>query len=324
MHMVLLLRGSRSAQKTGDRLESLLPPVLGRLVAVVALVVTLIAPGGVSAIAPLSTYQVLQRFPHDTSAFTEGLVYADGVLYESTGLNGASSLRKVDLDTGAVLENVSIPAEYFAEGLTFFDGRLYQLTWQSHLGFIYDPGCFCRIGEFTYDSEGWGLTHDTQWLIMSDGTPTIRFLDPDTFAVTGTITVHDGDQPIANVNELEYINGEIWANIWQTDRIARIDPTSGAVLGWVDLTGLLPDADRGPDTDVLNGIAYDPATNRLFVTGKKWPTLFQIALVNSGAAAAPLTHSQWIHTLRGALPSAAPSDCRCIRSSVTSSSIQSA
>jgi glutamine cyclotransferase len=267
---------------------------VGRLVALIALVAMLFLPvPGVSA-APVASYQVLQQFPHDPGAFTEGLVFADGVLYESTGLNGASSLRKVDLTTGDVLEIVPIPTEYFAEGLTLFDGRLFQLTWQSHVGFIYDPGCFCRTGEFTYDSEGWGLTNDGQRLIMSDGTPTIRFLDPNTLAVTGTISVHDGDQPIANVNELEYINGEIWANIWQTDRLARIDPASGAVLGWVDLAGLLPDADRGPETDVLNGIAYDPATNRLFVTGKKWPALFQIALVNSGAMAAPLGHVQWL------------------------------
>jgi glutamine cyclotransferase len=281
------------------RLESLLPPVLGRIVVALVLVATLIAPAGASAAAPTSTFQVLQRFPHDTGAFTEGLVYADGALYESTGLNGASSLRKVDLQTGAVLAKVPIADQYFAEGLTLFDGKLYQLTWQSQVGFVYDPGCFCQTGQFTYTGEGWGLTHDAQELIMSDGTPVIRFLDPDTFTVTNTITVHDGDQFVANINELEYINGEIWANIWQTDYIARIDPTSGALLGWIDLAGLLPAADRTPETDVLNGIAYDPATNRLFVTGKRWPALFQIAVVGPGAMASPLGRVQWLGGLPG-------------------------
>ncbi len=292
--MILLCRGSGSARATRGRLESLLPPVLGWIVAVIALVATLIAPAGASAAAPTSTYLVLQRFPHDASAFTEGLVYADGVLYESTGLNGASTLRKVDLETGAVLASMPIADQYFGEGLTLFDGRLYQLTWQSQIGFVYDPGCFCQTGQFTYTGEGWGLTHDAQDLIMSDGTPVIRFLDPDTFAVTNAISVHDGDQPVVNINELEYINGEIWANIWQTNLIARIDPASGAVLGWVNLAGLLPDADRTPETDVLNGIAYDPATNRLFVTGKRWPALFQIAVVNPGTAVSPLGRSEWL------------------------------
>jgi glutamine cyclotransferase len=275
---------------------------LRRVAVLLIALAALLVPAGASASAPVSTYQVLQRSPHDIGAFTEGLVYADGVLYESTGLNGASTLRKVDFETGAMLASIPIPDQYFAEGLTLFDGRLYQLTWQSHIGFIYDLGCFCRTGDFTYDTEGWGLTHDARRLIMSDGTPIIRFLDPDTLAVTGAIAVHDGDQLIPQLNELEYINGEIWANVWQTDRIARIDPATGAVLGWVDLTGLLPGADRSPETDVLNGIAYDPATNRLFVTGKRWPALFLIAVLGPGTMVSPLGRSEWLH----AAPAIAP------------------
>jgi glutaminyl-peptide cyclotransferase len=228
---------------------------------------------------PTDTYAVVNRWPHDPGAFTEGLVYDQGMLWESTGLNGASSLREVDLQSGQVLERYALPDQYFGEGLTLFGGKLIQLTWQTHIGFVYDPGCFCPERTFTYDGEGWGLTHDDRSLIMSDGTEQIRFLDPQTFAVTNTIRVLDHGQPLTNINELEYINGEIYANIWQTDRIVRIDPASGAILGWIDLTGLLPATERGPTTDVLNGIAYDDATGRLFVTGKNWPELFQIALI---------------------------------------------
>lgn len=231
------------------------------------------------------SYQVIHRYPHDAAAFTEGLAIAGDMLYESTGLNGASSLRQVDLATGQTLARLDLPTAYFGEGMTLFEGSLYQLTWQSHIGFIYDLACFCQRGTFSYDGEGWGLTHDADNLIMSDGTDRIRFLDPHTFAVVRTISVRDSDRdtPLTNINELEYVNGEIYANIWQTDRIARINPATGALLGWIDLAGLLPAGDRAPGTDVLNGIAYDAATNRLFVTGKNWPTLFQIALVNTAA-----------------------------------------
>jgi glutaminyl-peptide cyclotransferase len=238
-----------------------------------------VAGTSVPAEPPTYTFSVVNQWPHDPGAFTEGLVYDQGTLWESTGLNGASSLRKVDLQTGQMLESRALPAEYFGEGLTLFGGKLIQLTWQTQIGFVYDPGCFCPERTFTYDGEGWGLTHDDHSLIMSDGTERIRFLDPQTFAVVNTISVFDHGQPLTNINELEYVNGEIYANIWQTDRIVRIDPTSGAILGWIDLTGLLPQADHGPTVDVLNGIAYDDATGRLFVTGKNWPELFQIALV---------------------------------------------
>lgn len=227
---------------------------------------------------PTDTFQTLNHWPHDPSAYTEGLIYADGAFFESTGLNGMSSLRKVDAETGQVLESLSLDPAYFGEGLTLFNGKLIQLTWQSHIGFVYDRDCFCLERTFAYDGEGWGLTHDDRSLIMSDGTQNIRFLDPETFAVVRTISVTDHGFPLTNINELEYINGEIYANIWLTNWIVRIDPASGAILGWIDLTGLLPDADRSPSVNELNGIAYDDATNRLFVTGKNWPELFQIAL----------------------------------------------
>ena len=227
---------------------------------------------------PTDTFRTLNHWPHDPAAFTEGLVYADGAFFESTGLNGMSSLRKVDAETGQVIASLPLAPEYFGEGLTLFNGKLIQLTWQSHIGFVYDLQCFCLERTFAYDGEGWGLTHDEHFLIMSDGTARIRFLDPTTFAVVRTISVADYGQPLTNLNELEYINGEIYANVWLTDRIVRIDPASGAILGWIDLTGLLPDADRSPSIAELNGIAYDDATSRLFVTGKNWPEIFQIAL----------------------------------------------
>ena len=224
--------------------------------------------------SPPNTYQIINRYPHDSGAFTQGLFFQNDALFESTGLNGSSSLREVDLVTGAVLRSVDVPPEYFAEGMTIFQGKIFQLTWQSHVGFIYDPATFAKIGEFSYSGEGWGLTHDGASLIMSDGTNQIRFLDPSDFHVIRTISVvnSQGD-PLTNINELEYINGEIYANVWQTDIIVRIDPTSGAFRGWIDFTGLLP---PGTSADVLNGIAYDSATRHFLITGKFWPYLFEI------------------------------------------------
>jgi glutamine cyclotransferase len=237
------------------------------------------APTSSVSAPPTDTFTIGNRWPHDRAAYTEGLVYDQGRLFESTGLNGASTLREVDLQTGQVIASLAIGPELFAEGLTLFNGKLIQLTWQSHTGFVYDLGCFCLERTFAYDGEGWGLTHDDQYLIMSDGTARIRYLDPQTFAVVKTIDVSDRGQPITNLNELEYIHGEIFANVWLTDQIARIDPASGAIIGWVNLTGLLPDADRNPPANELNGVAYDAAADRIFVTGKNWPELFQIALV---------------------------------------------
>lgn len=225
------------------------------------------------------TYEIVNIFPHDPSAFTQGLVYHQGVFYESTGLNGQSSLRKVELQTGRVLKRLEVPEQFFAEGLALFNNKLFQLTWQSHRAFVYDLDSFQMLNTFTYTGEGWGLTQDGRSLILSDGTNQIRFLDPETFAVQRTINVQDEGQPIHQLNELEYIKGEIFANIWQTDRIARIDPQTGRVTGWLNLAGLLPYEDRARGVDVLNGIAYDEAGDRLFVTGKLWPKLFEIRLL---------------------------------------------
>jgi glutaminyl-peptide cyclotransferase len=239
----------------------------------------MIASAAAAKPVPVYTYKVTHVYPHDPTAFTQGLIFKDGLLWESTGLNGRSTLRKVELESGRVLKKLDVPQQYFAEGLTVFRGRVYQLTWQAQKGFIYDPETFRRLGEFAYTGEGWGLTHDDQSLIMSDGTNRIRFLDPVTFAVKRTISVVDEGQPLDELNELEYVKGEIYANIWQTDRLVRIDPQTGKILGWIDLTGLLPAGDRAATTDVLNGIAYDEAGGRLFVTGKLWPRLFEIKLV---------------------------------------------
>jgi glutaminyl-peptide cyclotransferase len=228
---------------------------------------------------PVATYRVRNTYPHDPAAFTQGLVYEDGLLYEGTGLNGQSTLRKVELETGNVLQTHAISDTYFGEGITIFGDKIIQLTWQSQLGFVYDKATFAPLGEFHYPTEGWGLTHDGQRLIMSDGTATLHFLDPQTFQELGHLDIHDSSGPVVRLNELEYIHGEIYANIWQTDMIARISPQSGQVLGWIDLAGLLSPEERQPPADVLNGIAYDPASDRLFVTGKRWPKLFEIEVV---------------------------------------------
>jgi glutamine cyclotransferase len=227
---------------------------------------------------PIYTYEVAKVYPHDDKAFTQGLVFHQGVLYESTGINGSSSLRRVELETGKVLKKLDVPNQFFAEGLALLNGRLYQLTWTSQRGFVYDLDSFDKIREFAYMGEGWGLTHDAQSLIMSDGSSRIQFINPDTFEVQRTITVQDGRRPVTQLNELEYIKGEIYANVWMRDSIARIDPQSGKVNAWIDLSGILPhEAGRDPGA-VLNGIAYDDASDRLFVTGKYWPKVFEVKL----------------------------------------------
>jgi glutamine cyclotransferase len=237
-------------------------------------------PGQMTAPArvPTYTYEIINTYPHDPDAFTQGLVFHQGSLYESTGLNGQSSIRKVDLLSGQVLKKVDVSAQYFGEGVALFNGRAYQLTWQSQRGFIYDLDSFQLLNTFSYTGEGWGLTHDDRSLILSDGSNQIRFLEPNNFEVQRTLSVYDGSRPINYLNELEYIKGEIYANIWQTDRIARIDPQSGRVIAWIDLSALLPAEDRARGVDVLNGIAYDESGDRLFVTGKLWPKLFEIKL----------------------------------------------
>ena len=223
-------------------------------------------------------YQIVASFPHDPGAFTQGLVVHGGSLYESTGLYGRSSLREVDGSTGRVLRRIDLPPQYFAEGMTILNDRVYQLTWREHTGFIYDLATFSLLGTWSYDGEGWGLTHDGSRLLMSDGTSRIRFLDPATLVETGSVEVADAGVPVSDLNELEMVNGELYANVWRTDRIVRVDPATGAVLGWIDLAGLLPSTDRTGQEDVLNGIAYDAERGRLLVTGKLWPRVFEIRL----------------------------------------------
>ena len=234
------------------------------------------------------TYEVVNTWPHDPQAFTQGLVYYQGYLYESTGLNGASSLRKVDLQTGQVLNKVDVSSEFFAEGLAIHNGRAIQLTWVTKQGFVYDLLSFGLLRTFAYQGEGWGLTQDGHSLIMSDGTDQIKFLNPDTFQVERSIQVLDGAVPVTRLNELEYIDGEVFANIWLTDNIVRINPQTGKITGWIDLTGLLSAEDRRAPVDVLNGIAYDSLHGRLLVTGKLWPKLFEIRLkLKRGVPLAP-------------------------------------
>jgi glutamine cyclotransferase len=222
-------------------------------------------------------YRVVHVYPHDSRAFTQGLVFADGHLYESTGLHGRSSLRMVDLSTGQVLQKYDLPPEYFGEGLTDWGSHLIQLTWKAHKGFVYDRFSFSLLRTFEYKGEGWGLTHDKTHLIMSDGTSYLRFLDPNSFRETRRIRVADeAGNPVENLNELEYVHGEVYANIWQTDEIVRISPRTGKVLGWIDLSGIIDKRELESTDAVLNGIAYDSTGDRLFVTGKLWPKLLEI------------------------------------------------
>ncbi len=223
-------------------------------------------------------YEIVHIYPHDPGAFTQGLVFINGKLYEGTGQEGRSSLREVELQTGNVVKKVDVPEPYFAEGIALLNNKIYQLTWQHQVGFIYNADNFEQVGKFNYSGEGWGLTTDGHSLILSDGSNRIRFLDPDSFHVTKTIAVVDGNLPVNELNELEYVNGEIYANIWHDNRIVTIDPQNGRITGWIDLTGLLPPGDVQDEEAVLNGIAYDQAGSRLFVTGKLWPRLFEIKL----------------------------------------------
>lgn len=227
--------------------------------------------------APSDSYTVVHTYPHDSHAFTQGLIYVDGHLYESTGLNGKSSLRLVDLTTGNILQKHDLPTEYFGEGLTDWSSTLIQLTWISHKALVYDRFSFAQQRTFDYEGEGWGLTHDATQLIMSDGTSTLRFLDPKTFRVIRRLKVVDANgHPVEKLNELEYVRGEIYANVWETDDIVRISPRTGKVLGRLDLSGIIDKRELREAGAVLNGIAYDSVGNRLFVTGKLWPKLFEI------------------------------------------------
>ncbi len=226
------------------------------------------------------TYMIVNIYPHDREAFTQGLIFENGSLYEGTGRYGASSIRKVELETGAILQIHEISEYLFGEGITIFDDEIIQLTWRSNVGFVYDKDSFNLLYEFSYPTDGWGITHDGQHLIMSDGTSTLRLLDPGSFEEIGQIEVSDENGPVNDLNELEYIQGEIYANIYRTDRIAIIAPETGRVVGWIELPGLLSPEDSNQVVDVLNGIAYDQVNDRLFVTGKLWPKLFEIDLVS--------------------------------------------
>jgi glutaminyl-peptide cyclotransferase len=229
-----------------------------------------------AAAIPIWSYQVVHVYPHDRSAFTEGLEYHDGFLYESTGLNGRSTLRKVRLETGEVVRSIALPSQYFGEGIAVLGDRIAQLTYQTQIGFVYSLKDFVQLSTFTYKGEGWSFTHNANTLFMDDGTDEIRLWDPKTLAERRRIKVHEGSRSIDNVNELEWVDGELYANVWQTDRIARISPSTGAILGWIDMKGLLSPMYRNGTEDVLNGIAYDAVHKRLFVTGKLWPDLFEI------------------------------------------------
>lgn len=223
-------------------------------------------------------YTVVNTFPHDRGAFTQGLIHRDGFLYESTGLNGRSSLRKVELETGKVVQQVDVDQQHFAEGLTDWGNRLVQITWQTQTGFVYDLKTLKLEKTFSFPGEGWGLARDDRHLILSDGSATLRFLDPKTFAEVRRVEVTYQGKPLAQINELEMVEGELFANVWGTEVIVVIDPASGRVTGQIDLTGLLPASDRKPPVDVLNGIAWDAKRKRLFVTGKLWPKLFELRL----------------------------------------------
>ncbi len=226
------------------------------------------------------TYEIISTFNHDPDAFTQGLIYDKGIMYEGTGLYGQSTLRKVDYKTGTVLKFQKLSAEYFGEGLTLWKDKLIQLTWTTQTGFVYDKESFKLLKTFNYPTEGWGITHDAKKLIMSDGTANLYLLDPDSLTEIGRVKVTDQGTPVERLNELEYVKGFVFANIWQTDRIAIINPSNGQVVGWIDLKGILKPEFRTIGTDVLNGIAYDAASDQLFITGKKWPKLFQIKLVS--------------------------------------------
>ena len=229
--------------------------------------------------APISHYTVVAKYPHATSNYTEGFLYLNGLFYEGTGMEGRSALIATDPKTGNTLQRINLAPQYFGEGIVDWGSQIYEWTWQTHVCFVYDRFTLRLVKQFQYTGEGWGMTHTAKELVTSDGTATLRFRDPATFKETHHIVVKDGTQTIDQLNELEYIQGEIYANVWHSDRIARISPQDGHVLGWIDLTGLLPANQKIDEESVLNGIAYDAQHDRLFVTGKQWPTIFEIKIV---------------------------------------------
>jgi glutamine cyclotransferase len=236
--------------------------------------------------APVAGYRVVATYPHSTENYTEGFFYLDGLFYEGTGMKGRSAVLAIQPETGKVLQRHDLPAQYFGEGIIDWGPHLYEWTWQSHICFVYDRSSLRLVKQFTYTGEGWGMTRTSREIITSDGTAILRFRDPESFQETHHILVHDGQRIIDQLNELEYVKGEIYANVWHSERIARISPRDGSVLGWIDLTGILPDSQKVDAESVLNGIAYDAKRDRLFVTGKQWPKIFEIKLVPRAAVRA--------------------------------------
>ncbi len=228
---------------------------------------------------PVFGYKIVNTYPHDTNSFTQGLIFDKGVLYESTGLIGRSAVKIVDLKTGKTLKSHELPDNYFGEGIAIIENKIIQLTWRSKTGFVYDKKTLKLIKKFSYQTQGWGITYDGKYLIISDGSAVLYFMDPNTFKVVGTLEVYGDNGKVSKLNELEYINGEIYANIWGIEKIARINSKTGRVTAWIDLSGLLSDQDKKNRVDVLNGIAFNSDKGRLFVTGKLWPKMFEIELV---------------------------------------------
>ncbi|HEY0796785.1 MAG TPA: glutaminyl-peptide cyclotransferase [Acidisarcina sp.] len=249
---------------------------------VFVLLALLVAPACIcrAANAPVEGYKVVARYPHSAESYTEGFFYLDGLFYEGTGMNGRSKVMAIEPKTGKVVQQIDLAPQYFGEGIVDWGPNIYEWTWQSHVCFVYDRFSLRMIKQFPYRGEGWGMTRTAKEIITSDGTSALRFRDPETFKEVRHITVKDGARPIEQLNELEYIKGEIYANVWHSDRIARISPRDGHVIAWIDLTGLLPENQRINEESVLNGIAYDAQHDRLFVTGKQWPTIFEIKVVS--------------------------------------------
>ena len=259
--------------------------VRANFVRVIALIAALASI--VSAATPVDGYKVVAKYPHSTQSYTEGFFYLDGLFYEGTGLQGQSALLVTQPKTGKLLQHADLASEYFGEGIVDFGSYIYEWTWTSGICFVYDRVSLQRLKKFNYSGEGWGMTRNADEIITSDGTATLRFRDPQTFEEIRQIVVRDGVTAIDQLNELEYVKGEIYSNVWHSDRIARISPKDGHVIGWIDLTGILPAGEKVNTEAVLNGIAYDAKRDRLFVTGKQWPTIFEIKLVRSLPRPAP-------------------------------------